>query len=154
MEDVMATPWEQAENFVESKVNWFKSQTKNAVPTRPLEILEKIAGAWTSEPLDILDVPAWVFIYSPASANQLFEWAGNIGPTDLGRAAVGFAKLHRVKANGGMVFLGAMIDKVLRIPSVIVVRRRGIFIFDKPGDQYRLLTEEQWDEYASGITPK
>ncbi len=146
----MATPWEQAENFVESKVKWFKAQTKNAVPTRPLEILEKIAGAWTSEPLDILDVPAWVFIYSPTSANQLYEWAGNIGPTDLGRAAVGFAKRHTFKANGGMVFLGVTIDKVLRIPSVIVVRRSGLFIFDKPEDQYRLLTEEQWDEYARG----
>ena len=150
----MATPWEQAENFVESKMKWFKSQTKNAVPTRPLEILEKIAGAWTSEPLDSLDVPAWVFIHSPTSANQLYEWAGNIGPTDLGRAAVAFAKLHTVKANGGIVFLGMVIDGVLKIPSVVVVRRSGLFIFDKRSDKYRLLTEEQWDEYADGFIPK
>jgi hypothetical protein len=146
----MATPWEQAEDFVESKLKWFKAQTKNAVPTRPLEVLEEIAGTWTGPVLDVFDLPAWVFIYSPASTNQLYEWAGNIGPTDLGRAAVGFAKLHTVKANGGMVFLGTWIDKELRIPSVIVVRRSGLFIFDKPGDQYRLLSEEQWDEYARG----
>lgn len=150
----MATPWEQAENFVESKVKWFKSQTKNGVPTRPLEVLDTIAGGWTGPVLDTLDVPAWVFIYSPSSANQLFEWAGNIGQPDLARGVMGLTKLQTVKTNGGIVFLGAMIDKALRIPSVIVVRRRGLFIFDKPGDQYRLLTEEQWDEYADGIIPK
>jgi hypothetical protein len=150
VEDVMATPWEQAENFVESKVNWFKSQTKNAIATRPLGVLEKIAGGWTGPVLDILDVPAWVFIYSPSSANQLFEWAGNIGPTDLARGVMGLTKLQTVKTKGGIVFLGAMIERQLRIPSVIVVRRSGLFIFDKPDDQYRLLTEEQWDEYARG----
>ena len=149
----MATPGKQAEKFVEFKVKWFKAQTKNATPTRPLEVLDKIAGAWLRESHNP-HVPDCVFIYSPASANQLYQLTGEMGPTHLARAAVGLAKLHTVKANGGMIFLGVMIEKVLRITTVIVVRHNGLFIFDKPDDQYRLLTEEQWDEYADGIIPK
>lgn len=145
----MATPWEQAEDFVAANWKKFKEQTRHAVPTRPQDCLDSITQGWTGgDMLDRIGVPAWVFIYSPSSVSKLFEWAGNVGPIDLGRGAIGFAKIVSVKSNGGMLFLGAWSNKRLVIPAVVVVRQRGLFIFDNPNGQYRLLTEELWDEYA------
>ena len=107
----MASPWQQAEKLVESNVRWLKEQTKNAVPTQPQKDLETMTSAWTSDVLDNIGLPAWVFIYSPTSSSQLYEWAGNVGPTGLDRASIGFAKLQTIKSNGGLVFLGAWINK-------------------------------------------
>ena len=143
------TPWEQAENFVESHWKKFKERTRNAEPTRPKDCLHDITNGWVgNDMLDRIGVPAWVFIYSPNSVNQLFEWAGNIGPADLGRGLMGFTKLTTVKSNGGMLFVGAWRNGRLEIPAVVVVRERGLFIFDNPDGDHRLLTEELWEEYT------
>ena len=144
----MATPWEQAQVFVESHWMRFKSQSRRAVPTRPLDALDSIARGWVgAELLDRLNVPAWVFMYLP-SGNGLYEWAGNVGDTDLGRGVLGFAKLLTMKSSGGMLFLGAWKHGQLDIPAVVFVRRSGLFIFDKLDIKYRLLTEQQWEQYA------
>lgn len=145
----MATPWEQAEDFVASNWKKFKQQTRNAEPTRPQDRLDSITQGWVGgEMLDRIGVPAWVFIYSPTSVNKLFEWAGNVGAADLGRGVLGYTKLVTVKSNSGMLFLGAWKNRRLEIPVVVVVQQRGLFIFDNPNGQHRLLTEELWKEYT------
>ncbi len=150
MEKHMATPWEQAQKFTKSKTNWFKSQTKEAVPTRPLSVLEKITYEWTTAGLEMQNQPSWVFIYSPSSVNQLYEWASNIGEDVATRRIFGIAKLQTVKNHGGIVFFGSWVGGKLLIPGVMVVRRSGLYIFEGRNDRYRLLTQKQYEDYADG----
>jgi hypothetical protein len=144
----MATPWAQAQDFVRTNWRKIKMTSKGQVPTRPLDVLNKVAQAWTSDNfLQRMPVPAWVFLYSP-TGNGLYEWVGNRGDIGLGRSMIGFAKLNTIKTAGGMVFLGAWHERRLHVPALAVARKKWLFVFDKLDTEYRLLTERQWERYA------
>ncbi len=148
----MATPWEQAEDFAQARWPQLKKATKNKAPTRPLDVLDTISWGWVNDFLSMIELPAWVFIYSPAG-NGLYELADNIATADLSRLAVGLAKLATVKSNGGMVFAAVWQDRQLVIPSVALVRNGKLYIFDKPDGGNPPLTESEWDKYAEGELP-
>ena len=148
----MATPWEQAVDFAQAHWPKLTKATKNKPPTRPLDVLDTISWGWVNDFLSMIELPAWVFIYSPAG-NGLYELADNIATADLGRLAVGLAKLATVKSNGGMVFAAVWQERQLVIPSVALVRNGKLYIFDKPDGGNPPLTENEWDKYAEGELP-
>lgn len=142
----MATPWEQATEFVDTRYPLLRRLTRNARPTRPLDVLDVITTCWMNDVLDRIGCPAWVFIYKHGGG--LYEWADNIAPADVGRGCMGYTKLLSVKSYGGMVFLAAWRDRRLEVPVVALVRSHRLFIFDRPDGFHPPLTKAGWERYC------
>ncbi|MGL4421742.1 MAG: hypothetical protein ACRCZF_13830 [Gemmataceae bacterium] len=145
----MATPWEQAEEFVRLHWRGLKTLTKGRRPTRPLNVLEQIGRGWAGPALNQCDCPAWVFMYLP-KGNGLYEWADNVAPARDERNLLGWAKLKSVMGDGGMVFLALLRNERLTVPAVALVRLQRLYVFDQPDGVHPPLSEAGWERYVHG----